>query len=179
MVVFIVFIAMLILAVILAVLAIVFKKARKVLLIISVCVIAFAIYLPNDIYGREENELMDKFAQNDWSDKEKVKNAGFEFSDDNNSATFGSGEGENDLLLISVHYTQDSYQQNYDSCNIVRERYRYFLHERTHLNQFYYPQYTNINFAITTDTGVTIVGMCYFEGNTPNRLYEYIENTNC
>ena len=176
MTVFIAFISMLILAVILAVLAIVFKKARKVLLIISVCVIAFAIYLPNDIYGREENELMDKFAQNEWSDKEKVKHAGFEFSDDNSSATFGSGEGENDLLLISVHYTQDSYQRNYDSCNIVRERYRYSFYEKTHLNLIYYPEYTNINFTITTDTGVTIVGMCYFEGSKANRLYEYIEN---
>ena len=167
-----------IIAAILAVWGIVFKKARKVLLIISVCLIALITSLPNDIYGKEENELIDKYAQIDWRDRTKLKEVGFEFSDESNTATLSSGEGKNDLLIIRVHYSQDVYQQNYDSCNIVREHYRYFLHERTHLNQFYYPQYTNINFAITTDTGVTIVGMCYFEGNTPNRLYEYIENTN-
>lgn len=169
------FITAIVVAVIIAVLAIKFKGARKVLLIVSVCSIVLAVITtPHSVEYSGENELIDKFAQNDWSDKEKVKNAGFEFnSDEVASLIYGDENG----FGIYVDYSHDKYQLFYDQCPIVRENYRYFFSENDQLNWIYLPESCFVNFVIAIDDNITVSCISTSKNGDSNPIYKYMQNT--
>lgn len=176
MIVFIEFIATLVSAVIGVVIGCIFKRARKALLIVSFCmVVVFLASAPHITYNNSENDLIEKFAQNDWSNKEKLKEEGYIF-DENNDASFSIDEGE-DGFYICVCYNRDRIKMFYDNCNIVKENYRYYCDEVNYLNWFYLPYRSNIHLTIVIDDDIAVIAYSQGEFGKDNPLYEYMENT--
>ena len=177
MIVFIEFIATLVSAVICVVIGCIFKRARKALLIVSFCmVVVFLASAPHITYNDSENDLVEKFAQNDWSNKEKLKEEGYIFDGDND-AFYSVYKGEDDFYYVSVCYNRDSFKLFYDDCNIAKENYRYYCDEVNYLNWIYLPYRSNIHLTIVIDDDIAVIAYSHGEYGKDNSLYEYMENT--